>query len=243
MNHNPRVPNDSPSPWQRAEKAPPRRILHTLTHHPLATQIGGSLIAAVIIGTFSLMFTRSSTNNTGTEFSATIPETRLSPELATGSSTPPLAPPSPEISSGVQDALPPPAAPSPLVEQDRIFSKKKISIPADAYADLDIPAGDAEYEVADFNFSWTIGSSYVEPVDGIPLGEAPPTEPTTSAECADYARSQSINGYNIKDLRHKKTAFCLITDQGQVAWLLYIGTTGSPGYRPVLKFELTLWEE
>jgi hypothetical protein len=119
----------------------------------------------------------------------------------------------------------------------RVYSHKRFTIPEPnigfTTADLDIPQGDAD-SGGDISY---IGV-HLETDDG-KMGKANATEPSSADACVDMAKSRSIAQIETDNFVEGKTAFCVITDRGNVVWLRFIGYSGDGSD---LEFELTLWK-
>jgi hypothetical protein len=76
------------------------------------------------------------------------------------------------------------------------------------------------------------------------FGTGPAQQPENAEECSQYAAVVSVVGtvkYN--DLQPGQTAFCVITSEGNVAWMRLMEKLDRGGQsNPDLVFELTLWK-
>jgi hypothetical protein len=107
-------------------------------------------------------------------------------------------------------------------------------------ADLDEPrvgdSGDVESSIADVG--WDSYEGFYAIGDKL-MGTAPTKQPKPNL-CADYARERSAGTIAPESLRTGQ-AFCVITDNGGVAWLKLTGRSRGDGSGARLTFSVTLW--
>lgn len=74
------------------------------------------------------------------------------------------------------------------------------------------------------------------------FGNGPLEQPASAEQCAASARTDTVSAnVGVKDLVPGKSAFCVVTHGGNVAWLRLMDEVGHAPYYPDLKFEFTLW--
>jgi hypothetical protein len=76
------------------------------------------------------------------------------------------------------------------------------------------------------------------------FGSGPTQQPESAEECAQYAAAVAVvSTVKIGELQAGQSAFCVITDQGNIAWLRLMDKVDrGRDANPDLAFEATLWE-
>lgn len=198
-------------------------------------------VAATLTGVVVFILTLPGGSTPVPANAATSHERTTAPSITDSAPTTTTDPAPPVTSTSVQ---PPGGA------YTEVIADKEISVPVpeacdpEYQIDLDEPAvgqdvlGDAQVEYCD------LSAGVNEPVfqnvyEGkATVGEGPPTRPQPEA-CHDSAQQRPAGNYLIADFERGKTAFCVITDGGAVAWLHF---TGTPSDRTLI-FHLTLWRQ
>lgn len=72
------------------------------------------------------------------------------------------------------------------------------------------------------------------------MGTSPATLPDTE-ECYSAAQTMAVDTITSKDMVKGKTAWCIITQRGNLVWLRLLSS--EPPDRPTLKFELMKWSK
>jgi hypothetical protein len=74
------------------------------------------------------------------------------------------------------------------------------------------------------------------------FGNGPLEQPASAEQCAASARTETVStSLEPKQLEPGKSAFCVVTHGGNVAWLRLTDKVDHDPSLPDLKFELTLW--
>lgn len=76
------------------------------------------------------------------------------------------------------------------------------------------------------------------------FGSGPTQQPESAGECAQYAAAVAVvSTVKIGELQAGQSAFCVITDQGNIAWLRLMDKVDrGRDANPDLAFEVTLWQ-
>lgn len=88
---------------------------------------------------------------------------------------------------------------------------------------------------------YTCGSSGFTKGEAERFGRAPVTEPDPES-CLDVAGAEAVGSVEGPDLRPGKDAFCVVTDEGRIAWLLLEKSERDTGVYPDLTFSAKVWE-
>jgi hypothetical protein len=102
-------------------------------------------------------------------------------------------------------------------------------------SDLDVPAGDVDTGDGDLSYD----TDDAIKTAGARMGKAAAMEPATPEACIEIAQTRSITEIDFDYLVPKKTALCVITDLGNVAWMRFLRSSSGQD----LEFELTLWKQ
>ncbi|OLZ51146.1 hypothetical protein BS329_18065 [Amycolatopsis coloradensis] len=75
------------------------------------------------------------------------------------------------------------------------------------------------------------------------VGTASTRQPQTGEECSKIAQTNAAPGtIKVGDLKIGQSAFCVVTDSGNIAWISLVDVVSHGGREnPDLKFDLTLW--
>ncbi|WP_412542405.1 hypothetical protein R8Z50_07860 [Longispora sp. K20-0274] len=138
------------------------------------------------------------------------------------------------------------AGPGPAAGYTRSFSRTRVTVPAVncfAEIDLDTPAvaeGLNSLPGADLRFGAgsICGPDQLQGQESKFFGHGPAAEPT-GAECAGAARAQASGPVLNRAMTAGETAFCVITDQENVAWVQVTEVSRETGHG--LALAVTLW--
>jgi hypothetical protein len=124
--------------------------------------------------------------------------------------------------------------PAPRSSCGRTFADLDGDIPRARVNDQDKPGDELFY--------WQCSPVGLQLQNGEAMGRAPRTPPATGAACATMAFQDAVaSNLPPDDLTPRDDAFCVVTDQGNVAWLHLLAKEARPSSDPDLVFRLVVW--
>jgi hypothetical protein len=202
----------------------------TSTAHKIGVAAGVASILSLVVAGVSFVYDRLDNRATSTAAPAPAASAPAAPAATT---TPPASAP---------------AADSYVLAHD--IARWTIPAPRSScgrtYADLD---GDqprarvnSDDESGDELLYWHCSPVGLRPQNALAVGRAGKKRPATAAECAATAQQDAVAA-NIEpgDLTVREDAFCVITDQENVAWLNLVAKETASNSDPNLVFRLVVW--
>lgn len=91
------------------------------------------------------------------------------------------------------------------------------------------------------DLAYGCGSSNFGKADAERFGRASATEPDPES-CVRAAGAEALSAIDMTEARPEKDAFCVVTDEGRIAWLLLTKRVNMPGSYDDLTFSAKVWE-
>jgi hypothetical protein len=200
-----------------------------------------ALIATVVI-------TVAITRNTTARPTSTTPRPSASIALPAGTTIPPTSQTysTVVVPTGTADTLTSPST------SYRVKSQQSITVGAPTTSncsttgiDLDAPAinVDDSSNADDLKYDDSDCDAFLRKANAKFVGTAQTRQPQTAEECTTIAQTNAAPGtIKISDLKIGQSAFCVVTDSGNIAWVNLVGIVNHGGREnPDLKMDMTLW--